>query len=49
MHIQIRMLAESKPNNINDHISIALKDGVVYDYEFTLILSELDKFYQMRE
>ena len=48
-HIQIQMLAESKLNTVNDHISKALKDGFISDDEFTLILSELDKFYTMRD
>ena len=36
-------------NTINDHISKALKDGYISDEEFTLLLSELDKFYKMRD
>ena len=48
-HIQIQMLAESKLNTVNDHISKALKYGFISDDEFTLILSELDKFYTMRD
>ena len=48
-HIQIQMLAEAKLNTINDHISKALKDGYISDDEFTLIISELDKFYTMRD
>jgi hypothetical protein len=48
-HLQIKMLAESKLNTINDHISKALMDGYISDEEFTLILSELDKFYKMRD
>ena len=48
-HLQVKMLAESKLNTINDHISKALKDGFISDDEFTLILSELDKFYKMRD
>ena len=43
------MLAESKLNTTNDHISKALKDGYISDEEFTLILSQLDKFYNMRD
>ena len=48
-HLQVKMLAESKLNTINDHISKALKDGYISDDEVTLILSELDKFYKMRD
>ena len=48
-HLQVMTLAESKLNTINDHISKALKDGYISDDEFTLILSELDKFYKMRD
>jgi hypothetical protein len=48
-HLQIKMFAESKLNTINDHISKALKDGYITDDEFTLILSELDKFYKMKD
>ena len=47
--IQIQMLAESKLNTVDYHISNALKDGFISDDEFTLILSELDKFYTMRD
>ena len=48
-HLQVKMLAESKLNTINDHVSKAWKDGYISDEEFTLILSELDKFYKMRD
>jgi hypothetical protein len=46
--IRIMMLAESKINTISDHISKALKDKHVSD-EFSLILSELTKFSQMKD
>jgi hypothetical protein len=45
-HIRIMMLAESNINTISDHISGALRDN--YD-EFSLIMSELDKFNQMMD
>ena len=48
-HIRIMMLAESKINTIADHVSKALKDNHVSDEEFTLILSELTKFNQMKD
>ena len=38
-HNQIKMLAESKLNTINDHVSKALSDNFIRDEEFTLILS----------
>jgi hypothetical protein len=48
-HIRIMMLAESKINTIADHVSKALKDNHVSYEEFTLILSELTKFNQMKD
>ena len=48
-HNQIQILAESKLNTILDHISVALKDYFISDDEFTLILSELDKYVKMKE
>ena len=48
-HIRIMMLAESKINTIADHISKALKDNHVSDDEFSLIMSELTKFNQMKD
>ena len=48
-HEKIKTLAESKLNTISEHISKALKDNVISDEEFSLILSELDKFKEMKE
>ena len=48
-HNQIQILAESKLNTILDHISVALRDDIISDCEFTLILSELDKYTKMKE
>ena len=48
-HYQIMMLAQSKLNTISDHVSKALQDNIVSDEEFTMILSELDKYHQMKE
>ena len=46
---KIKVLAEAKLNTISDHISKALIDGVVDDKEFSLILSELEKYKEMKE
>jgi dsDNA-specific endonuclease/ATPase MutS2 len=48
-HFTIMMLAESKINTISDHISRALGDNHVSDDEFSFIMSELDKFSQMKD
>lgn len=48
-HYQIMMLAQAKLNTISDHISKALKDNEISDEEFRLILSEIDKYNQMKE
>ena len=48
-HNQIKMLAESKLNTIADHVSRALQDNMISDEEFALVLSELDKYYQLRD
>lgn len=47
-HEKIQVLAESKLNTISDHISKAMMDGKITDEEFSLILSELEKFKQMK-
>ena len=47
-HDEIRILAESKLNTITDHVSKALMDGTVSDEEFSLIMSEVDKFGKMK-
>ena len=43
-HEKVKVLAESKLNTINSHISKALIDSIVSDSEYELILSELQKF-----
>lgn len=43
------ILAEAKINTTWDHISKAFKDNDISDEEFTLILSELDKFNQITD
>lgn len=48
-HEKIKTLAEAKLNTISDHISKALADDRISDEEYSLVLSELDKFNQMKE
>ena len=43
-----RGLAESKLNTIADRISVALNDEKITEKEFRLILSEVDKYNQMK-
>ena len=47
-HDLIRGLAESKLNTIADRILVALNDDKIAEEEFRLILSEVDKFKQMK-
>ena len=47
-HDQIRVLAVSKLNSIVDRISAALTDDKISEEEFRLILSEVDKYNQMK-
>ena len=47
-HDLIRGLAKSKLNTIADRISVALNDDKITEEEFHLILSEVDKFNQMK-
>ena len=47
-HDLIRGLAESKLNTIAERISIALNDDKITEEEFRLILSEIDKYNQMK-
>ena len=47
-HDLIRGLAESKLNIIVDRISVALDDDKITEEEFRLILSEVDKYNQMK-
>ena len=46
--ILIRGLAESKLNTIADRISVSLNDDKITEEEFRLILSEVDKYNQMK-
>jgi hypothetical protein len=48
-HEKIKTLTEAKLNTISDHISKALKDDMISDEEYSLILDELEKFYSMKE
>ena len=41
-------MAESKLNTIADRISVALNDDKITEEEFCLILSEVDKYNQMK-
>ena len=47
-HDLIRGLAEPKLNTIADRISVALNDDKITEEEFRLILSEVDKYNQMK-
>ena len=47
-HDLIRGLAESKLNTIADRISVAQNDYKIIEEEFRLILSEVDKYNQMK-
>lgn len=48
-HDKIKALAEAKLNTISDHISRALRDGVISDDEYRNILDELEKFKVLKE
>ena len=47
-HDLIRGLAESKLNKFADCISVALNDDKITEEKFRLILSEVDKYNQMK-
>ena len=48
-HEKIKTLADAKLNTISDHISKALVDDHISDEEYSLILSEIEKFNGMKE
>lgn len=48
-HEKIKILAEAKLNTITDLVSKALTDDKISDQEYSLILSELEKFRAMKE
>ena len=43
------MLAKAKLDTISTHISEALMDNKISDYEFKLIMEELNKYKAMKE
>ncbi len=47
-HEEIYILAISKLNSINDLISKALEDGKINDQEYKMILSEYDKYIELK-
>src|SRR6218665_2892280 len=48
-HEKIKTLAEAKLNSISDYVSKALEDDYISEQEFSLVLSELEKFNNMKE
>ena len=48
-HAKIRTIAEGKLNSISDLVSKALDDNNISDSEYSVILSEFEKFNQMKE
>ena len=48
-HVKIKVLAESKLNTIHDHISKALLDNKISNEEFSLILSEIEKYKSLKK
>ena len=47
-HEQTVAIAKTKLNTINDLVSKALKDNVISDQEFSIILAELEKFQKLK-
>ena len=47
-HEQTVSLAKAKVNTINDLVSKALKDNVISEQEFSIILAELEKFEKLK-
>ena len=48
-HEQTVSLAKAKVNTIHDLVSKALKDNAISDQEFSLILSEVEKFEKLKQ
>jgi len=48
-HAKIRTIAEGKLNSISDLVSKALDDNNISDSEYSVILSEFEKFNRMKE
>ena len=46
---KIKLLADKKFNVISDLVSKALDDETISDKEFSLVLSEIDKFFDKKE
>ena len=48
-HDEIRLLAQTKLESIQDIISKALNDGVVSDLEFERILNEVERYRKLKQ
>jgi len=48
-HHKIKLLADNKLNVISDLVSKALDNETISDEEFSLVLSELNKFFDKKE
>ena len=48
-HHKFKLLADKKFNVISDLVSKALDDETISDEEFSVVLSELDKFFDKKE
>ncbi len=48
-HLKIKTLAEAKLNSISNYVSVALTDEYVSADDYSLILSEFNKFNVMKE
>ena len=48
-HEQTVAIAKSKLNTITDLVSKAMKDNVISDQEFSIILAELEKFQKLKQ
>ena len=48
-HARLRTIAEGKLNSISDLVSKALDDNNISDSEYSVILSEFEKFNRMKE
>jgi len=48
-HHKIKLLADKKLNVISDLVSKAVDDETISDEEFSLLLSELNKFFDEKE
>ena len=48
-HDEIRVVAESKLNSFDNHVSKAIQDGIISQEEFSLINEERNKYSTMKE